>query len=842
MGVALIVRGAREHNLKNITVSLPHDRLTVVTGPSGSGKSTLAFDTIYAEGHRRYVESLDRRARQALSQLPKPDVDLIEGLRPAIAIPEYTPVRSPRSTVGTLTEVYDYLRVLFASEGEPHCPTCDRVVRAHTSTQVVEELLALPADTRLSVLAPVVRGEARSFRATFEHLRQQGFARVRIDGSVAELESTTELKEGVAHDIEVVIDRLSIRDGVRPRLAEAVELAFSLAQGRAVIAMERGDDRLFTNRYECPEGHAVLEELSARTFSFASSLGACRQCDGLGIVLPAALKAAELAKERRDEELLDLLDRDTEAFSEVATCSVCEGSRLSPQALAVRVAGRSITEAGGLSLPDLRAWLIETAPNLRETVALRPVMEAADDRLAFLIDVGLGYLNISRASRTLSSGEGQRVRLATQIGAGLSGVLYVLDEPTAGLHPADTTALLATLHQLRDRGNTLVVVEHDPIVMRAADHLIDLGPGPGELGGEVVAEGSVARLGKSITSDYLSGRRSIAVPNVRRQGQGVLRVRGASSHNLKNLSVEFKRAALNCVTGVSGSGKSSLVFDELLPAAKHFVARGTGGGVGAVEGLGPIARVAVVDSSPIGRSARSTPATYVGVLDHLRKLFAALPEARARGYSAGRFSFNIKGGRCEACGGDGVQTLRMHLLPDAEITCEVCKGRRYNRETLAVKYRGANIADVLALDVSTALQFFEAVPDVQVRLSALESVGLGYLQLDRRATTLSGGEAQRLKLARDLASKRLKNTLYILDEPTRGLHFVDVERLLRILHGLVERDHTVIVIEHHLDVIKNADHVVDLGPGAGPEGGALVVQGAPEEVRACAQSVTGRFL
>lgn len=842
MGAALIVRGAREHNLKNITVSLPHDRLTVLTGPSGSGKSTLAFNTIYAEGHRRYVESLDTRARQALSQLRKPDVDLIEGLRPAIAIREYAPVRNPRSTVGTLTEVYDYLRVLFASEGVPHCPTCDRVVRAHTPVQVVEDVLTLPADSRFSVLAPLVRAQKQSFGPLFEQLRQQGFARVRIDGAVAELESTTELTQGAAHNVDLVIDRLSIRDGVRQRLAEAVELSFSLAQGRVVIAREGVEDHLYTNRFECPDGHAVLSELSARTFSFASSVGACRSCEGLGITLPLALKAAQLAKERRDEELLDLLEKDRAAFAEVETCSACEGSRLSQEALAVRVGARSIAEVADLELPTLQRWLREIAPDLRETEALRPVVDAADQRLAFLVDVGLGYLSISRASHSLSTGEGQRARLATQIGAGLSGVLYVLDEPTAGLHPADTTALLQTLHELRNRGNTLIVVEHDPVVMRAADHLIDLGPGPGELGGQVVAQGPVPSLGESTTAAYLSGRRTIPVPTERRRGDGVLRVRGASTHNLKNLSVEFKHAALNCVTGVSGSGKSSLVVDTLLPAVQRLLEGQAGSELVTSDDLGPIERVAVVDSSPIGRSGRSTPATYVGVLDHLRKLFAALPEARARGYTARRFSFNVKGGRCEACGGDGVQTLRMHLLPDAHVTCDVCEGKRYNHETLAVRYRGANIAEVLALDVSAALAFFEAVPELQVRLSALQSVGLGYLHLDRRATTLSGGEAQRLKLARDLAMKRLKNTLYILDEPTRGLHFVDVERLLQLLHRLVDHDHTVIVIEHHVDVIKNADHVIDLGPGAGPEGGALVVQGTPDQVRACKQSVTGRFL
>ena len=844
MSDGIVVHGAREHNLRNITVTIPPDRLTVITGPSGSGKSTLAFDTIYAEGHRRYVESLGTRARRALSELAKPDVDLIEGLRPAIAIREFAPVRNPRSTVGTMTEVYDHLRVLFASEGIAHCPVCDRVIQAHSPSRIVDEVLQMQSGTRFSILAPLARGEKSGFGGRFERLRSEGFARVRIDGSVAELESTKALNPDHAHDVDVVIDRLSIREGLRQRLAEAVELGLSVGEGRVIIARAQGDEQLFTSRFDCPEGHVSLPELSTRTFAFHDPQGACPECDGLGITLPLAKKAAELARKKKEEELFDLLETELGELGRAEACGRCRGTRLRPEALAVRVQDRGIGDLSNLDVRQLQDWLDETAPRLRRTEALRPLIAAMKERLRFLSEVGLGYLQISRPSGTLSSGEVQRARLATQIGAALSGVLYVLDEPTAGLHPADTAQLIATLGRLRDRGNTLIVVEHDPDIMRAANHLIDLGPGAGELGGRVVAEGSPETLSDSPTADFLSGRRKIDVPSPRRGGAGRLRVNDAETHNLKRLSVELKSSALNCVTGVSGSGKSSLVIDTLLPEVRAFLGRDerARGAVVPAEDLASIERVAVVDATPVGRSARSTPATYIGLFDPLRKLFASLPESRARGYKAGRFSFNVKGGRCEACSGDGVQTLRMHLLPDAEVTCEVCQGQRYNPETLSVRYRGANIADVLDFDVSTALEFFEAVPDLRNRLQALQTVGLGYLQLGRRATTLSGGEAQRLKLARDLGTEKLSKTLYILDEPTRGLHFIDVERLVDILHGLVERGHTVIVIEHHMDVIKNADHIIDLGPGAGPEGGALVMQGTPEEIVRCETSITGRFL
>ncbi|UCF47404.1 MAG: excinuclease ABC subunit UvrA [Myxococcales bacterium] len=920
MTADIVIRGAREHNLKNVTVRLPRERLTVVTGPSGSGKSSLVFDTLYAEGQRRYVESLSGHARRVLTKLPRPDVDVIEGLCPAIAVREHAPSRNPRSTVGTLTEINDYMRVLFATVGAVHCPVCGKRLTAHSVAQVVQEALRLAEGTRFSVLAPLVRAGETIPKGLAADLRGKGFVRLRVDDAAVDLEDLQTLPSGAA--IDVVIDRLSVREGIGSRLAEAVELAYQLSHGVVELREQEGARHRFSEGYACFEGHASIPKVSPPLFSFNTPLGACPACDGLGTrrrfieelaltnprlslrrgvvtawgkpslayyramlekigaagvdldapferlpnkqrrlaleggagfegILPGLERRAQeyarrkLAEGGDEERVLEFLDEELGQFARMETCPDCGGSRLNPHARSVRVEGRTISEVSALDMSALRDWLDGVRVSAEREAAVRPLVQAIADRLVFLRQVGLGYLSLDRAAATLSAGEAQRVHLATQLGARLSGVLYVLDEPTAGLHPADTSRLLTTLDELRGLGNTLVVVEHDEQTMRAADHLVEMGPGAGDHGGHLVAEGNVEALSAneaSSTGAYLSGLRSVAVPARRRVGAGSLRIHVAELHNLRDVRAELPLHSLCCVTGVSGSGKSSLVVDALLPAVRSKLGLSAEVPPGvSVEGGQGLGRVSFVDAAPIGRSARSNPATYLGLLGPLRELFAGLPEARARGYRAGRFSFNVKGGRCEACKGEGVQRIAMQLLPDAEVECEVCGGRRYNHETLQIRYRGLSIAEALALSVEEARSLFEAVPAIRSRLDALRRVGLGYLALGRRSTTLSSGEAQRIKLARDLAQPARKPTLYIFDEPTRGLHFVDVQQLVTILHQLVDDGHTVIAVEHQLDVIRNADYVLDLGPGSGPDGGRVVAAGTPEEVRGSG-SVTGGFI
>ncbi len=920
MTADIVIRGAREHNLKNITLSLPRGRLTVVTGPSGSGKSSLVFDTLYAEGQRRYVESLSGHARRVLTKLKRPDVGVIEGLCPAIAVRERAPSRNPRSTVGTLTDVNDYMRVLFATIGEVHCPVCGERLTAHSVAQVVQEVSRLPEGKRFAVQAPIVRAGAEVPKELGADLRSKGFVRLRVDDALVDLEDLGTLPAGVS--VDVVIDRLSVREGIGSRLAEAVELAYQLSGGVVELREPEGGRHRFSEQYACFEGHASIPSVSPQLFSFNTPLGACASCDGLGLrrkftfelavtdprlslrrgavtawgkpnlayyrsmlekigaagvdldapfekldekqrrtaldggagfegILPGLDRRArdyarrKLAEGGDEERVLEFLDEELGQFARMETCAECDGSRLNQNARSVRIEGQAIHELSAFGLSDLQDWLEAVQVSPQREAAVQPLLQSVTDRLAFLQRVGLGYLSLGRSAASLSAGESQRVHLATQLGSRLSGVLYVLDEPTAGLHPADATQLLGTLGDLRDLGNTLVVVEHDEQTMRAAEHMVEMGPGAGELGGELVAEGSVAEIidnEVSLTGAYLSGRRTVDAPSQRRSGVGSLGVRVASLHNLRDVRAEFPLRAFCCVTGVSGSGKSSLIVDALLPAARAKLGLQADVPPGvSVDGGQGLERVSFVDATPIGRSARSNPATYLGLLGPLRELFAGLPEARARGYRAGRFSFNVKGGRCEACKGEGVQRIAMQLLPDAEVECEVCGGSRYNQETLQIRYRGLSIAEVLSLPVEEAYTLFEAVPALRSRLEALRRVGLGYLELGRRSTTLSSGEAQRIKLARDLAQPARKPTLYIFDEPTRGLHFVDVEQLIGILHQLVEDGHTVIAVEHQLDLIRNADFVLDLGPGSGPDGGRVVASGTPEEVRGSG-SVTGGFI
>ena len=929
MSDSIVIRGARQHNLKNISLSIPRDRFVVITGLSGSGKSSLAFDTIYAEGQRRYVESLSAYARQFLEQMEKPDVDSIEGLSPAISIEQKTTTQSPRSTVGTMTEVYDYLRLLYATIGRPHCWQCGREISSQTVAQIAARIAEFPQRSKVDVLAPVVRGRKGEYRKELADLRKQGFLRVRIDGVLRDLAEEFTLAKTQVHTIEVLVDRIVLRPGVESRLVDSIGVALRLAE-QSIIATwtapdgESGEEN-FSQRFACSTCGLSFAELSPRTFSFNSPHGACKECNGLGrtasfdparlVVRPEASVGegalagwnrrlvdkydwalAAIAKEngataktpwqdlpeqarqtillgsgerrlpfakgavRAFTGVIPLLTRrykesesewvrsELEPYMSEKTCEACEGKRLRKEAQSVLVGGRSIVDVVAMPLDEAATFLETLKLTRREQDVAKLVLREITERLRFLLDVGLSYLTLARATASLSGGESQRIRLATQIGAGLTGVLYVLDEPSIGLHQRDNARLLASLRALTDRGNSVIVVEHDADTMHAADHLIDLGPGAAKLGGEIVAQGTCAEVianEASLTGRFLSGKERIEVPARRRKGTGEsLVVRGARHHNLQGIDVSIPLGCLTCVTGVSGSGKSSLVIDTLYAALARRL-NGAGLEVGihdAIDGIDAIDKVIDIDQTPIGRTPRSNPATYTGLFGDIRDLYALTPEARMRGYAPGRFSFNVPGGRCEECSGGGMIRIEMHFLPDVYVLCDACAGRRYNRETLEVRYKGRSIADVLDMTVAEALEFLSPIPAARRKLETLASVGLDYVHLGQAATTLSGGEAQRIKLAKELARRATGRTLYILDEPTTGLHFSDVRRLIDVLGMLVEAGNTVVVIEHQLDVVKVADWVIDLGPEGGGGGGRLVAAGTPEKVAATADSHTGRFL
>jgi excinuclease ABC subunit A len=929
----IVVSGAREHNLKDITVALPRDALVVITGLSGSGKSSLAFDTIYAEGQRRYVESLSAYARQFLGQMDKPDVDSIEGLSPAISIDQKTTSRNPRSTVGTVTEIYDYLRLLWARIGKPHCPICGRPISGQSAEQIIDQVMELEDGRRFLVLAPVVRGRKGEYGKLLDELRAEGFARVKVDGEVRMLEDEIVLDKKFKHDISVVVDRLVMRREVRKRLADSVETAVALADGLIEIELiDEGSVMTFSEKFACPVHGPSLIELEPRIFSFNSPHGACERCTGLGsqmeidpelIVPDPALSIAEGALapwsasasnyyeqmtqaiadsygvdlerpwrelpdehkalflygtagervhvtyrnrygrqrsyEARFEGIVPNLERRyretdsewtrerVEEFMSVRPCPACHGTRLRPESRAVLVAGTAIHEFVALSARRALEWLAELELSETDRHIAQLILREIEERLQFLENVGIGYLSMDRAAATLSGGEAQRIRLATQIGSSLVGVLYILDEPSIGLHQRDNSKLITTLERLRDLGNTVLVVEHDEQTMRAADHLVDLGPGAGERGGRVVAQGTAAQVEavpESLTGQFLSGAQSIALPARRRKPAGYLEILGAAEHNLRDIDVRVPLGTFTCVTGVSGSGKSTLVNDVIYRSVANRLhrTRQRAGAHREVRGIEELDKIIAVNQSPIGRTPRSNPATYTGLFDVIRDLFSKTQEARARGYKPGRFSFNVKGGRCEVCRGDGQIRIEMHFLPDVYVPCEQCHGRRYNRETLEVRFKGKTIADVLEMPAEAALEFFEHIPKIRRRLETLCDVGLGYVRLGQPATTLSGGEAQRIKLATELAKIATGRTLYILDEPTTGLHFADVQRLLDVLQRLVDAGNTVVVIEHNLDVIKSADRIIDLGPEGGDEGGLVVATGTPEDVAAMPTSHTGRFL
>ena len=919
---ALFIRGAREHNLKNIDVTIPRDKLTVITGLSGSGKSSLAFDTIYAEGQRRYVESLSAYARQFLGLMEKPDVDLIEGLSPAISIEQKTAGHNPRSTVGTVTEIYDYLRLLFARAGTPHCPNCGRPVQRQSAAQIAEIVLSWQPDTRIEVRAPLVQGRKGEFRDLFESVRKQGFIRAYVDGELTEVANPPKLNRRQNHSISVVVDRLVVRPEDRARLVDSIETAVKLAEGLVEVAnVDAKSIELFSERYGCPVCGISLPELEPRHFSFNSPFGACLVCGGLGtrrrvseelilgdrrisllegviipwgepqgylrkVVLPALARQFKFdlnsawgdlpasvcrailhgdgehnwegvlanIERRYNESTSDSVRVELEEYMIAVNCDVCGGRRLKPEALAVTIADRNIGEIVELPVNDALAFFASVPvrengkPGLDREIAA-PILKEVKERLQFLADVGLEYLTLGRAAESLSGGEAQRIRLATQIGSRLVGVLYILDEPSIGLHQRDNARLLATLEQLRDLGNTVIVVEHDEETIRAADYVVDLGPGAGKHGGHVIATGAVSDIigtPSSLTGRYLAGEKEIRVPSSRRprDKRRSLKVEGAREHNLRRLDVEIPLAVFVAVTGVSGSGKSTLIENILHRAlARHFYrARIIPGAHDRITGFEHIDKVIDIDQSPIGRTPRSNPATYTGLFAPIRELFAELPDAKIRGYGPGRFSFNVKGGRCEACQGDGLVKIEMHFLPDVYVPCEVCKGKRYNRETLEVRFRGLNVSDVLELTVEDALSFFENQPRIKQKLETLNDVGLGYIHLGQSATTLSGGEAQRVKLATELSKRDTGRTFYILDEPTTGLHFEDVRLLLEVLHRLVDRGNTVLVIEHNIDVIKTADWIIDLGPEGGTRGGAIVAAGTPEDVAQVEASYTGQYL
>ncbi len=930
------IRGAREHNLKNIDVSIPRDSLTVITGLSGSGKSSLAFDTIYAEGQRRYVESLSAYARQFLELMQKPDVDSIEGLSPAISIEQKTTSRNPRSTVGTVTEIYDYMRLMFARVGIPYSPATGLPIDAQTVSQMVDRIMEMKEGTKLYLMAPIVRGRKGEYRRELQELAKKGFQRVKIDGEHYEIEEAPALEKNFKHDIEVVVDRLVVRDGLAQRLADSFETALELADGLAFTEdADSGERVTFSAKFACPESGFTIDEIEPRLFSFNNPFGACPSCDGLGtqmyfdpeLVVPDdRLSLAEnalapwanssshyyhqtlesLAKhfkfdlntpwsklKKKEREIIlfgsgnknislnyddgkqsyeikkpfegvvpnmerrwretdsSWIREDLGKYQTITTCDVCEGYRLKPEALAVKIDGKHISEITQLSILEAKEWFsgLDKKLTKKQNEIARRILREINERLGFLNNVGLEYLSLSRSSRTLSGGESQRIRLASQIGSGLTGVLYVLDEPSIGLHQRDNNRLLATLKRLRDLGNTVIVVEHDEDAMREADYVVDIGPGAGIHGGKIIAIGTpddIMKSSESLTGQYLTGFRKIEVPKKRRPGHKgqKIKISGAVENNLQNVSAEFPLGTFTCITGVSGGGKSSLVIETLYKALARRL-NGTRVHPGKHEKLSGtefLDKVVDIDQSPIGRTPRSNPATYTGAFTHIRDWFSGLPEAKARGYKPGRFSFNVKGGRCEACQGDGVIKIEMHFLPDVYVECDVCQGKRYNRETMEIKFRGKSIADVLDMTVEEGLDFFKAVPPIRDKMQTLFQVGLGYIHIGQQATTLSGGEAQRVKLAKELSRRATGKTLYILDEPTTGLHFEDVKKLIEVLQTLVDQGNTIIVIEHNLEVIKTADWLIDLGPEGGDKGGHIVAAGTPEDVAEVAESYTGHYL
>ncbi len=925
------IKGAREHNLKNINIRLPKNKLNVITGLSGSGKSSLAFDTIYAEGQRRYVESLSSYARQFLDLMKKPDVDSIEGLSPAISIEQKTTSHNPRSTVGTVTEIYDYMRLLWARVGTPYSPTTGLPIEAQTISQMVDRILSLPEGTKILLLSPIARGKKGEYKKEIEDLRKHGFQRLKIDGQIYDIEETPTLNKNQKHDIEVVVDRLIIKEGLAERLAQSFETAVKLSDGLVFAENISTNERTtFSTKFACPVSGFTIEEIEPRLFSFNNPYGACPHCDGIGASLymdpdrvvpnpqlsiaqgailpwysrkhgfytdtltslcnwlgisdktpwqdlpqhakdiilygsngePVPMDYRRFTTYKPFEGVINNLERrflesdsasirdEFAQYQSAATCEHCHGKRLRPEALSVKIGGLDIMDAAEMSIRDALVWFKGIGPNLspkKQEIATK-ILKEIIERLSFLNNVGLDYLNLSRQSGTLSGGESQRIRLASQIGSGLTGVLYVLDEPSIGLHQRDNDRLLETLTRLRDIGNTVIVVEHDEDAIRAADYLVDMGPAAGSHGGEIVAEGTVKDVLKnqhSLTAQYLNGNKKIAVPAHRRKGNGkFIGLKGARTNNLKNIDLKIPLGTLTCITGVSGGGKSSLILETLCKAIERelFNSREPGAIYNKLIGGENIDKLINIDQSPIGRTPRSNPATYTGLFDHIRNWFAGLPEAKARGYAAGRFSFNVPGGRCEACKGDGVTKIEMHFLPDVYVECDECKGKRFNRETLEVKYKDKSIADVLDMTVDDAFEFFNAIPAIKNRLELLRKVGLGYVKLGQPATTLSGGEAQRVKLAKELSRRATGKTLYVLDEPTTGLHFEDINKLLKVLQALVDQGNSVIVIEHNLDVIKTADYIIDMGPEGGDGGGQIVAQGTPEQVAKSQTSYTAKYL